>query len=285
MLTAGNEYLRMAIRPEAGAKIESLVYLPASLEILWSNPRLAVVPAAPGACYDDHWAGGWDELFPNDEPASVAGMNYPDHGEMWTCRWECRMERHNGAEVVLLETRTPVTCCRVEKRITLPPGEPHILFHHRITNQGPLPVPYLWKLHPAFRVEPGDRLILPAGRFLREPAFPGTLGGRDVDLLAVAAPCSRELYFVYGVDLQEGRCGIFRPASGLEFSLSFSTETFSTCWLFASYGGWNDYHVAVLEPCTGYPFRLEEAAAAGRARVLPPGASIEAEVVFSVVRR
>jgi hypothetical protein len=44
------------------------------------------------------------------------------------------------------------------------------------------------------------------------------------------------------------------------------------------YGGWRGYYHAIAEPWTGYPSPLAEAVAAGRARVLDPGAVLETEV-------
>jgi galactose mutarotase-like enzyme len=293
VITLDNGSLRLRILPEAGAKIESIVHLPTGTELLWQNPEREALPVSAGASYDDAWSGGWDELFPNDEPASVGGFRYPDHGELWTNSWEYRIT--SGGDL-MLSTVTPVTACRVEKRIRLDDSHSKVRFYHRFTNSGSDPVPYLWKLHPALHVEQGDRLLIPADRFVLEPAAAGTLekgevepgathvrlADRTIDLLEVPPRESQKLHFFYGVDLREGWCGLYRPERKLAVGLAFPRNIFNTCWLFASYGGWRDYYVAVLEPCTGYPFRLEEIAAAGREAVLAPSASFEAKVVFTV---
>lgn len=296
VITLENERLRLTIYPEAGAKIASIVHLASSTELLWKNPLLEVVSVPPGSSYDDAWAGGWDELFPNDEPSTMDGLSYPDHGELWTSPWKYRIEEQGRQAVLRLSTCTPVTGCVIEKRISLSENSERILFHHRFTNPGAAPVPYLWKLHPALAVRPGDRLYIPAERFLLEPSSPGTLqggavepgssrvvlDGRVVDLLDVPPASKKELYFTYGVGLKEGWCGFYRPSARLGAGLAFSKDGFSACWLFASYGGWRDHYVAVLEPCTGYPFRLEEIIASGRGLWLQPGASFETNVIFTV---
>ena len=41
--------------------------------------------------------------------------------------------------------------------------------------------------------------------------------------------------------------------------LTFPASTFPSCWLFASFGGWRNHNVAILEPSTTYPFELEKA--------------------------
>jgi hypothetical protein len=57
---------------------------------------------------------------------------------------------------------------------------------------------------------------------------------------------------------------------------------FSSCWLFASYGGWRNHNVAVLEPCTGYPLNFDALRAAGRQRTLAPGQTLSTAVRFVV---
>ena len=65
-------------------------------------------------------------------------------------------------------------------------------------------------------------------------------------------------------------------------ALRFDPEVFSSCWLFATHGGWRDLNVAVLEPATGYPFRMQSMIDGGHARYLASGESLETTVLFSV---
>ena len=290
-ITMDNGVLRFELLPDRGARIVSLIHRPTGKEILWRNAALD--PAqAPAGGFDDCWTGGWDELFPNDEAAILNGAAFPDHGELWSTKWHCELQ---GERTVYLRTECSVSHCRVEKWITMDEGEERIRFRHRLQNLRDQPLPYLWKLHPALAVSPGDSILIPARRTRLEPEFPGSLGGapvewhgpvlalprRTVDLRTVPPPSSREVHFFYGLDLEEGWCAAYDPARRLAVGLAFPKELFTSCWLFASYGGWRDHYVAVLEPCTAFPFRLEEAAAAGQCSVLPANGSQEAAVVFS----
>jgi hypothetical protein len=77
------------------------------------------------------------------------------------------------------------------------------------------------------------------------------------------------------------------PQAERGFGLVFDKSVFSTLWLWLVYGGWRSYQHLIVEPWTGYPSRLDEAVAAGRARVLDPGATLETEVsaiLYSRVR-
>lgn len=69
-------------------------------------------------------------------------------------------------------------------------------------------------------------------------------------------PSDREVHFLYGTGFREGWCALTNTASGLSCGLRFDPEVFPCSWLFASYGGWRKYEVAVLEPCTGFPLKF-----------------------------
>ena len=291
-----NRFLQMVILPDVGAKIWQIRYKPHDADLLWNNPRIAPARLPIGAKYDDVWSGGWDELFPNDETATIDGEAYPDHGELWTGEWQFEMFTSSDEAGVRLEFTTPISAVRVEKRIAIRPGESRIHFSHRLTNTAGSAFPFLWKLHPALAVTPQHRIDFPPMQVVLEPAFPGTLAGarvpsewpflrmadREVDLRRIPLVEERQLYFFYGTELQAGWCALTNTATGLACALQFDESVFRSAWLFASYGGWRNYNVAVLEPCTGYPLNFEAMKAAGRHRVLATGESLATEVVFTV---
>ena len=291
-----NRLLQIVILPEAGAKVWQIRYKPHDADLLWNNPRIAPARLPIGTRYDDVWSGGWDELFPNDEAATIDGEVYPDHGELWAGEWQFEPFTSSDEAGVRLEFTTPISTVRVEKRIAIRRGEPRIHFSHHLTNTGSGDVSFLWKLHPALAVTPHHRIDFPPMRLVLEPAFPGSLVGArfpaewpllrtpygEIDLRRIPPPEERQLYFFYGTELQAGWCAITNAATGLACALQFDQSIFRSAWLFASYGGWRNYNVAVLEPCTGYPLNFEAMKAAGRQRVLAAGMSLDTEVLFTV---
>lgn len=296
LITLENELLRVEILPEAGAKIWQITYLPLASALLWNNPQIAPARHALHACYDDAWSGGWDELFPNDEEAIIAGQRYPDHGELWTAAWDAEPFTNRAEVGIKLRLRTPLSAMAIEKTILLRRDEAQLRFSHRITNHGAATFPFLWKLHPAMRVTPRHRIDMPVMRVVREPSFPGTLSeappefawphvtraGQAIDLRRVPNPQERELFFFYGTELKDGWCAVTDTAKRLACGLRFDPAVFRSCWLFASYGGWRDYNVAVPEPCTGYPIQFDEMQATGHARELLPEETLTTDVLFTV---
>jgi len=289
-----NSLLRVLILPEAGAKILQIVYKPHDAGLLWNNPRIPVEKVPVGARYDDVWSGGWDELFPNDEISVIQGEAFPDHGELWTCSWEYTLLKSQDEVGVRLACTTPISAIRIEKEIRLRQGEAMLRFHHRVTNGGGEAFPFLWKLHPAFAVTPDHRIDFPTMRVVREPDFPGTLDGAPlefdwplahtgsevIDLRRVPPEQERRVHFFYGTGLSAGWCALTNTATGLSCGLRFDPRVFSSCWLFASFGGWRNYNVAVLEPCTGYPLNFEAMQQQGHASTLTPGQTLETDVLF-----
>jgi hypothetical protein len=290
-----NGLLRLEILPEAGAKINQITYKPLGADLLWHNPHLFPARHEPSACYDDVWSGGWDELFPNDEPGPLNGYLLPDHGELWTGEWHAEPFERDDAVGVHLRFTTPITSFLVERTLLLRADSAQLEIHYRFTNHGAESFPFLWKLHPAFAVSSSHRIDFPPMAVLREPEFPGTLGDAPpifpwphapmgdstLDLRQVPDASSRALHFFYGAGLVDGWCGITNRANRLACALRFDPKIFPSCWLFATYGGWRDLNVAVLEPATGYPFQMQAMIAGGRARRLAPGESLETSVLFS----
>ena len=289
-----NRSLRIVVLPEAGSKIWQIVYKPLNVEILWNNPSVPAARHGIDDSYDDVWSGGWDELFPNDEAGAVNGYTLPDHGELWTGNWHAEPFEREGAVGVYLRLKTPISNFLVEKTMLLRGDSAAFEIQYRFTNQGSHTFPFLWKLHPAFAVTARHRIDFPPMAVLREPDFPGTLGdappifpwphatlgNTPLDLRQVPDVDSGAVHFFYGTGLVSGWCGITNRANGLGCALSFDPDVLSSCWLFATHGGWRDLNVAVLEPATGYPFQMQSMIAEGRARRLGPGESLKTSVHF-----
>jgi hypothetical protein len=288
-----NRHLRAVILPELGAKVWSLLDKAADREALWHNPRVPPRPAHYGATYDDWFCGGWDELFPNDAPASVGGESYPDHGEVWSMPFEWDVATENGAATLRMWRSGVATNTSIEKRISLRADEPTLRFGYRIGNGGPGPLDYLWKLHPALRVSPASRIDLPARRVLVDEGFRDRLGveeftwpqaGGAVDVRQVPPQEAAACDFYYAVELDAGWCALTDTAARAGFGLAFDPAVFRSVWVFGAYGGWRGLYTTILEPCTGYPYRLEDAIAQGTASRLGAGETLETEVVAVLYR-
>jgi galactose mutarotase-like enzyme len=287
-----NSQLRLVILPELGGKLWSLVYKPVDCEVFWHNPRTAPRPAPYGAAYDDWFCGGWDELFPNDAPTTFADDAWPDHGEWWAMPFDWEIATQRADEVTLhLWRNGVVTNTQVERWITVRAGEARIELRYRIRNDGPQPLDFLWKLHPALAISPHARVELPACTVLPDPAFNDRLDkqpfawphargaqGAAVDMRVVPPASTATCDFYYATNLAAGWCALTNVAADYRFALAFDPAIFRSVWVFGAYGGWRGHYVTILEPCTGYPYQLEQAVAQGTASRLAAGEAIETTV-------
>jgi hypothetical protein len=295
-LVLENERVRAVVLPELGGKIWQLTALRTGRDLLWHNPRLPARPLPFGSVYDDVFLGGWDELFPNDVPEELAGEPYPDHGELWASQWDWSIERAPGEARVILELRTPISACTIVKTLTLRAGAPSLSVRTRIANPTHQALPYLWKQHVAMPTHEPATIGLGATTMLvgdfgsPRAGRPGETytwplhradDGTATDMSSTLPRESRVSEFQYATELAEGRCSLtYADGTGLE--LQFDRDVFRSCWLFASYGGWRDHEVVVLEPCTGYPVSVQEGLAAATHQVLEPGAHVETELTAIV---
>ncbi|MBI5201910.1 MAG: DUF5107 domain-containing protein [Elusimicrobia bacterium] len=282
--------LRVELLPALGARVWTLHDLEHGVQWVWRSPKVPLKAAAPGANYDENWAGGWEELFPNDALGDFDGRALPDHGEWWSRAWTAEEAEQDGRPAVRMTLETRSVPAKCEKIVWLAKDRKAVRVRYRIANAGKTELRFMLKQHLALAIEPGDRLELPGGALRAvNPDFSTRLGsagpfewpngldksGRPVDVSAMP-PRGRDKEFVYVCDLVDGWAGVRRGERRLR--MRFDKTVFPHCWFFMDFGGWNGLYTAVLEPCTQWPKDLNEAAAAGRVAALAPGQTLETEV-------
>ena len=277
-----NADLRVEILPAFGGKIWSIEYRPAARQFLWHHPRHRLRTLPLGASYDDHFFGGFDELSPNDIPERVNGEALVDHGELWSTPLRAQVEQGS----LTLTGTLPITPLAYRKTLRL--DGPRVLLDYQISNVGRKPLDLLWKLHPALRISPGAEILVPA-RVARmaDPEWSRAQGRTeftwaDQPALHLVPPVEGSTEFLYLLDLSDGRCALRHRKENWQFSMSFPKEIFTSVWLFASFGGWRDLEVLILEPCTTRQLSLAESAKEGRCLHLEAGTSIQASVHVEV---
>jgi hypothetical protein len=291
-----NRELRVVVLPELGGKIWSIVSKRHDREMLWHHPRMAPRPAHYDAAYDNWFCGGWDDVFPNDYPVAIDDEAYPDHGEVWSMPASWSVRREDDAASIALEHRGIAIDTRFRKVITLREGERDLHLRYEIANEGRAPLAVHWKSHPALPLEAGARLHLPAKKVLVDEGFAEAFGtdefawpdaplpgGGVRDLRALPDPDAGEVWFFYGLELEAGYFAVSYPAASVGFGLTFDPAVLTSVWIFASFGAWRNLNTIIIEPCTGYRARLDEAIAHGSATSLAPGAPIATEMIMTVL--
>jgi hypothetical protein len=278
-----NESLRVELLPQFGGKIWTLEYRPSGRQFLWHHPRHRLRALPLGANYDDHFFGGFDELLPNDMPERVSGESLVDHGELWTAPLDTRVD----GECVILSGVLPITPVRYQKALRL--IDNRLLLDYDLTNISHKPRDLLWKLHPALRISEGAEVIVPARTArVADPDWSRVKDCQQFEwasrsaLHRVPSLAARETEFLYLSELAEGVCALQHREERWAFRMIFPKEIFASVWIFASFGGWRDLELLILEPCTTPQLSLAESARGGACLHLEPGQKIHATVAVEV---
>lgn len=280
-----NPEVAIVIRPDLGARLDRLFDKKTRHDWLWHPPQYNPSKTRNleiGASFDQHWSGGWDEIFPNDAAVEFQGRQLVDHGELWSQAWDILEQSQLRIKLGLSCQTVPV---RVEKTIQLDEVNPTLQIDYTFENLSDQLVSFLFKQHAAIAIETGDEIVLPD--CLVEPVvldfsriigregktrFPFALDadGNTVRLNQIPDRYSQLQEFYYCSELERGQCGIRNPQSRSALMMNFELADFPYVWVFQSYGGWNDHYVLVMEPCTTMPYDLEIASQQGTIPTLQP---------------
>lgn len=265
-----NNFLQIVTDSSHGGRIVRFFDKRGGGEQLWYDASR--LPVNPALDYDGNFAGGIDELLPCDLPEH----GFPDHGELWTLPLKSAMKE----QALTLEGVLPVS--RLLYRRVMHLEGASLISEYTICNTGERPLDFLWKLHAALRIAPGDRLFAPAE--CEQAADPGDWSKRSDgmprrwrDGYEMPPPDgSSDFFYLTGLTAGELR---LRRRDGREFCCSFDAERFPSAWVFASFGRLNGSYTAILEPCSNYPLSLDDALRSRVCARLKPG-----EVIHTIVR-
>jgi hypothetical protein len=294
-LVLENDYLCAVILPALGGRVWTLEDRVRRRQWIWHREGVPLAPSAPGAAYDDVWAGGWEELFPNDAAGRFEARELPDHGEWWTLAWSAVETSSEASAAVRLTAIAQIVRAECTKEFSLAHGDAALTVSYRIRSLEETPFHFLFKQHLPIQITPDCRLVLPGGRVEAvDPAF-GTLlpgpgpydwpkavgaNGQTVDLGVIPPRAAAAREFVYVSDLPAAWCGVEDLARRAALRLEYDDRRLPYVWLFLSYGGWRNTYTAVLEPCTNLPKDLARAAQLGQAARLLPGEQFATSVTI-----
>lgn len=286
-----NEEIIAVVYPRYGGKISSFRSRNGEREWFWNNPVLELQAVEYGAPFDDNFYGGMDELFPNDLPTQINGMQLPDHGEFWSQAWDYDLIQEDNRWILRMNMELRNYRVNIERRIYLTLNG--MVIENTLTNLSDASFPYMWVLHPAFKIGPMFRFHFPKGKVIVEselngrvgkgtPVFiwPGTELGMD---LSEVPERNGGLESYYITDISDGKFVLEDTESREAMIVEFPLNIFPHMWLFMPLGGWRDHYVAVIEPSSGYPSDLVEAVNNGTHSLLKGKSSMTAIITFSTV--
>lgn len=174
-----NDFLKVSVIPELGAKIAQIKDKHANYEWLWEDPSRPLRARQVTDKYDEHDITGFDECFPNIGISSYPGdpdLILPDHGELWSQAWSC--EKTNDS--IISTAIGKVLPYKFERKITL--KDRSLVFSYAIENTGQESFKGFWSAHPLFKAVEGMQILLSGNPpMTKEFGFSGRMGSDGVD--------------------------------------------------------------------------------------------------------
>jgi hypothetical protein len=261
-----NEVVSLKVVPGLGAKIISLKNLCSGREWLWHpSGGLKLFTNHAGDDFSKSPLIGVDECVPTIAPCLWRGRNLPDHGEAWTAKWSVDREAwQNG--ILKTSLQFGISPLRFERTIELDGNE--ICLNYQLHNLSTQTESYLWAIHPLLKLEPDDRLELPAStRSLLK-------GATWVDAISSAIPANR-CAKVFARPITEGLAGLHNRATGDRLDFIWDVAENDTLGLWLTRGGWHEHHHFAIEPTNGNDDALTVAAEQKRGRQVAASNSID----------
>ena len=174
-----NDFLKVSVIPELGAKIAQIKDKHANYDWLWEDPTRPLRARQVTDKYDEHDITGFDECFPNIGISSYPGdpdLILPDHGELWSQAWSC--EKTNDS--IISTAIGKVLPYKFERKITL--KDRSLVFSYAIENTGQESFKGFWSAHPLFNAVEGMQILLNGNRpMTKEFGFSGRMGSDGAD--------------------------------------------------------------------------------------------------------
>lgn len=285
-----NQQIRLAVIPELGAKIASLVYKPQDFEVFFQPIQGCYSLAHYGANFADYDTSGADEMFPTIDPCLYPYQGYegkalPDHGELWSIPWQVR-EAENSLVTQVQGTALPYIFTR-----TIRLEENMVHLKYRVSNLGAKSLYGLWAFHGLVTCDEATRLILPETQQLvtvHDSKLLGPVGTRHgfpttrdqagnpyrLDLLNSKAVEKTEKIYVEGT-VEKGEASLILNKGRLEYKLIFPKTRVPYLGIWINEGGFKGEYNCALEPSTGYYDSLEIAHKLNSIQPISPGEARE----------
>lgn len=273
-----NSKLIVTVLPFMGAKIAGIERRKSGTQFLQQANRNLLEVELPeyGQSFAPPYASGFDDCFPTVSPCTLdldgEVVELPDHGELWTSRWDVEQTAH-GAKLTMFGKQMNY---RFTKWIRLE-GE-SVIINYEVENLGETAIPYNWSSHPLLAVDEGDEIMLPdevsdvvvngtsddeIGMFgdrLPWPELSSELGFRPDSVQYIETEFAGKFFTN---SLKNGLAGLYRNKSDESIYFRFNTEESPYLGIWLCYGGWPeslaDRELTVaLEPCSSRPDSLQK---------------------------
>tara|TARA_B100001093_G_scaffold519839_1_gene610853 strand:+ start:12490 stop:13326 length:837 start_codon:yes stop_codon:yes gene_type:complete len=247
-----NEHLKMKVDTIFGGKIVEIIDKKKNVNWVWFDSDMhSQFRPVEFSDYDSQWIGGYEELFPNDKVETLNNKLAPDHGELWSSKWDVMNQSNLSVD---LSCKGYFSNSEVIKKISIKNNKILIKYDISKINLNH----YLFKLHLALPIS-NHKVSFKYEYFKKVDNNFGNIvkDGELNDFLSSINPSQdrNDFVYFYGVD---GKVTVTNENND-SCVFNYDKTTLPYFWIFQSRGGWNNLNVNVLEPCNSGLKDLKEA--------------------------
>jgi hypothetical protein len=280
-VTIENDAIRMAVWPQIGGKVTSVVDKADGFDLLFSYP--AELPESP--CYDipygNGWYAGWDECFPAVGASKYVGHPYdgipvPDHGELWGIPVTTAVPTRDGITTVWHGLRFGY---RLARKLYLDGST--LAADYTLVNLAPFEFKFVWAMHSLMSLTSPATLDLGGSTLFRyshdangvdiqQPFDWPMLEGLDLSNPQSLPP--RRGWKVFSADRIDSPVVVRYPSRGRTLSIEYtSDDQLAAYWgIWINSGGWAGHRHFAVEPTTGRFDQMDRSIKEGSAGMAAP---------------
>lgn len=211
--------------------------------------------------YDSVYDGGFEFIFPTDVPCRINGMNYQDHGFLWTTLFETKgIEKTETGQRITFTGKIHEIGVNVTIDFSLNNSSREIHSSITLENLNNFNIPYLFRFHPSILLHETSRLDLNGTdiifefdgnavkacdfKEIKEASFPNIRTERGKVDLENLCRCNLKEVFCH-IKQKTGSFGIEDKTGKMRIKYDHCKLPILTLYFFN-----NDHKVVILEPAT-----------------------------------
>ncbi|WP_129408034.1 hypothetical protein [Marinitoga lauensis] len=264
-ITIENDYIKLVVLPNLGAKIASIYYKPQNFEVLFQPTLKKYNLPKYGDSFAQYDTSGSDEMFPNIDKGIYPFEEYygeilPDHGELWSIPWNCKIIGNNIIESIVDSPKFNYTFKRI---IELKNNK--IILTYSVKNNGIKKFKGFWTFHGLVAIDKNSKIILNGinrvlnvkknshylGNSENECSYPVYNNYQLNKFLPPEVKNTEKFYLLDKIDY----AGITLNNNNLLYLVNFKELPYLGIW--KNEGGFKNEYNAAIEPTNGFYDSLE----------------------------
>ncbi len=302
-----NNHARVTILPRIGGKIASFYLIEKDFELLYQNPDDLYKEAQVGDDFGDYDTSGFDDCFPNID-SSIENLAldkesnlykkviYPDHGELWSSRFDYHIPDKTSESVELTYT-SKMLSYTFRKSVTL--KENHLMISYAITNHNQVALHGFYTVHCLAKCEESMEIDLGSDVHeiinVSDSKYLGKVGtlhsypitrdtkGNTYPLNQIFPQSAKKYEKYYATSkIKSGLCSLYYPSSDVLFSIKYDPIKFPYIGFWVTEGGYKYSYNCALEPSSGYYDSMTTARLNNKYNTIKPGQTFSFDLKLSL---